>query len=85
MVARELPDADIHIHANTHEWLQFWSGEYHLPMGVARGEVSYSGPVRRFLRAAPITRRLAAEFRQIMSEQQRSPTQVKTGGMEARQ
>lgn len=69
VVDREDPDADVHIYANTREWDRYWSGEYMMPMGIIRGEVTYSGPVSRFLRAMPIMRRLAGEFRQIMNEQ----------------
>jgi hypothetical protein len=68
-VGRELPEAETEIHASSEQWDAFWKGEYQLAMGIARGEVSYRGPVRKFLRAVPILRRLADDYRQLRSEQ----------------
>ena len=64
-IARILPDAESSIHATTEQWDSFWGGEYPLAMGMARLEVSFTGPVRKFLRVVPILRSLAPVYRQI--------------------
>jgi putative sterol carrier protein len=62
-VAGEVPNAEVAIHATTAQWDAFWKGELQLAMAIARCEVTYRGPVRKFLRAVPILRRLAGDYR----------------------
>lgn len=38
---------------------RFLTGDLQLPMAIARGDVAFSGPVRKFLRIAPVLRALA--------------------------
>lgn len=38
---------------------KFLTGDLQLPMAIARGDVAFSGPVRKFLRIAPVLRALA--------------------------
>jgi putative sterol carrier protein len=70
-VARELPNAEISIYATTAQWDAFWKGELQLAMAIARGEVTYRGTVRKFLRAVPILRRLAGDYRRARVERAR--------------
>lgn len=50
------PKAEIHMHAPTPLWLDMLADRIPLPMAVHHGDVEYSGPVRKFLRVAPILR-----------------------------
>lgn len=52
-------EAESEILIGAHDLLSFVRGELQLPMAIAKGRVSYTGPVRKFLRAAPILRRAA--------------------------
>lgn len=56
------PRAEVVLDARTADVVAFWRGEYHLAMGIARGEVSYSGPVRKLLRVVPIARSMSHHF-----------------------
>ena len=67
-VASALPEAETQIHASAEQWDAFWKGEYPLAMAIARGEVSYRGPVRKFLRVVPILRRLAGEYHELRAQ-----------------
>jgi phospholipid/cholesterol/gamma-HCH transport system ATP-binding protein len=68
-VPRLVGNAEIELFMTTRDIYRFWTGELHLAMGIARGEVGYSGPVRKLLRVVPIARRLADDFRQIVDEE----------------
>ncbi|EHN11004.1 hypothetical protein PAI11_21380 [Patulibacter medicamentivorans] len=46
--------AEIHLYAPTALWLDLLADRLPLPIAVAQGKVDYSGPVRKFLRVAPI-------------------------------
>jgi len=48
------PGAEIHMYAPTELWLEMLAGRVPLPIAVAHGQVEYSGPIRKFLRVAPI-------------------------------
>lgn len=50
------PNAEIHMYAPTALWLDMLADRVPLPMAVHHGDVEYSGPVRKFLRVAPILR-----------------------------
>jgi hypothetical protein len=50
------PNAEIHMYAPTPLWLDMLADRIPLPMAVHHGDVEYSGPVRKFLRVAPILR-----------------------------
>src|ERR1700757_2288141 len=68
-VARALPEAEGDIYASAEQWDAIWTGEYQLAVGIARGEITYRGPVRKFLRTVPILRRLAGEYQQLRAPQ----------------
>lgn len=59
---------EITLEARTADVLRFWTGNYHLAMGIARGEVTYTGPVRKLLRVVPIARRLVDPFKQMIDQ-----------------
>lgn len=50
------PEAEIHMYAPTALWIDTLADRVPLPMAVHHGDVEYSGPVRKFLRVAPILR-----------------------------
>jgi hypothetical protein len=50
------PSAEIHMYAPTPLWIDMLADRIPLPMAVHHGDVEYSGPVRKFLRVAPILR-----------------------------
>jgi hypothetical protein len=50
------PGAEIHMYAPTALWIDMLADRIPLPMAVHHGDVEYSGPVRKFLRVAPILR-----------------------------
>lgn len=50
-------DAEIQIYGGEEAWLSVFSGETHLGMALARGELEWTGPVRKFLVIFPIFRR----------------------------
>jgi hypothetical protein len=64
-VAGSVGDAEIEIFITSRDIDRFWAGEMHLAMAIAEGEVTYRGPVRKFLRVVPIARRLTPEYLRI--------------------
>lgn len=56
LVAGAQADAEVRLNAPAAVWRAFLAGELHLPAAIVRDEVSYGGPVRRFLRLTPILR-----------------------------
>jgi phospholipid/cholesterol/gamma-HCH transport system ATP-binding protein len=61
MVRGSVGDADIHLYATMALGVRFFAGDLHLAMAIARGDVTYTGPVRKMLRIIPIFRRIFAE------------------------
>jgi len=49
-------DAEVHLYGEPRHVLMTMSGERQLAMLIARGEVAYTGPVRKVLRLMPILR-----------------------------
>lgn len=68
-IERPMGEPEIHLYIRTRDVFRFWSGEFHLAMGIARGEVKYTGPVRKLLRVVPIARRLTDTFLKLAEEQ----------------
>lgn len=64
---------EITIEATTNDVFRFWTGDLHLAMGIARGEVQYTGPVRKLLRVIPIARRLVGDFQKMTAEMNIDP------------
>lgn len=56
-------NADVELFVDTQDVLRFWTGDMQLAMGIADGDVTYRGPVRKLLRIVPIARRLVADFK----------------------
>lgn len=50
-------DAEIHICGSEEAWLPVFSGQKHMGIALAEGELDWSGPVRKFLGIFPIFRR----------------------------
>lgn len=50
--------AETHIYSTTEYWMNVILGQEHLGLLIAKGRVEYDGPVRKFLRATPMMRRL---------------------------
>ncbi len=48
------PGAEIHMYAPTGLWIDMLADRVPLPIAVAHGQVEYTGPIRKFLRVAPI-------------------------------
>jgi hypothetical protein len=46
--------AEIDLFARTETFTKMIAGRQALPMAIARGEVTYTGPVRKFLRVVPL-------------------------------
>jgi hypothetical protein len=44
---------------------RIWSRDFHLPMAIAKGRVHVTGPVRKFLRVAPMLRVMADKHDEI--------------------
>jgi putative sterol carrier protein len=76
---REYAEAETHVWATTSQWDEFFAGDLHLAMAIAHGDVTYRGPVRKFLVVVPVARRLAGEFRQIRRAQSESMPVSTTG------
>jgi hypothetical protein len=49
-------EAEIEMFGPAEAWMNMISGSEQLAMTIARGEVTYTGPVRKFLRVVPILR-----------------------------
>jgi hypothetical protein len=49
-------NAEIHMYGPTHLWLDMLADRIPLAMTIHHGDIEYSGPVRKFLRVAPILR-----------------------------
>jgi phospholipid/cholesterol/gamma-HCH transport system ATP-binding protein len=47
-------DAQVQITMSSSDLKRLWSEDFNLPLAIGRGEVQARGPVRRFLRVAPI-------------------------------
>ena len=48
--------AEIELHASSPVWMELIAGRAHLPIAIVCGDVTYQGPVRKFLRVVPILR-----------------------------
>lgn len=46
--------AEIELYAPTSIWLELYQQKRQLPIEIVRGEVTYTGPVRKFLRIVPL-------------------------------
>lgn len=67
-IGRAVGHPEVHLYIHSRDVFRFWTGDYHLAMGIAKGEVTYRGPVRKMLRVVPIARRLAGRFRQLAEQ-----------------
>lgn len=47
-------EAEIEMFAPTAIWMDLYAQKRQLPIEIVRGEVTYTGPVRKFLRVVPI-------------------------------
>jgi hypothetical protein len=56
--ARIVGDAEVEIYAATDSFAKVFLGREHMGLLIARGEITFKGPVRKMLRAAPIMRTL---------------------------
>jgi phospholipid/cholesterol/gamma-HCH transport system ATP-binding protein len=61
MVSGSVGEAEVDLFATMADTVGFFAGELHLAMAIARGDVSYTGPVRKVLRVIPIMRRIVGE------------------------
>jgi len=61
MVPGGTGDADVHLYATMADAIAFFAGQMHLAMAIAKGRVTYTGPVRKILRIIPIFRRVCGE------------------------
>jgi len=48
----------------------YWRGEYNLAVGLAKKEVSASGPVTKIMRLVPLTRPLFPIYREMTAGKQ---------------
>jgi hypothetical protein len=62
-VEGEVGQAEVHVFARTEDVHRVFTGEAQLPVLILRGEASYNGPVRKFLRVLPIVRRMSDSYR----------------------
>lgn len=53
---RIVGNAEVEIWGSADKFLEFALGSKHLAMAIMRGEVEYTGPVRKFLRIMPMLR-----------------------------
>ncbi|WP_320671813.1 SCP2 sterol-binding domain-containing protein [Patulibacter defluvii] len=73
--------AEIHLRAPTPLWLDMLADRLPLPIAVAQGKVEYSGPVRKFLRVAPILK--GFDFDVWRGQVGSAPDAVPNPGMDA--
>lgn len=74
-------EAEVHIYASAYQVKEFWSGEMHLAMRIARGYITYEGPVRKVLRIIPIARRVTERYREMVGMEPAEDDEVKPTGM----
>jgi phospholipid/cholesterol/gamma-HCH transport system ATP-binding protein len=68
-------DAEIHLFATLADGVRFFAGDLHLAMAIARGDVTYTGPVRKILRIIPIFRRILGEVSmRVLAEEEEGKT-----------
>lgn len=76
------PNAEIHMYGPTSLWIDMLADRIPLPMAIHHGDVEYSGPVRKFLRVAPILRGFDFDmWRGRLGEKRR--TDISNPGMDA--
>jgi hypothetical protein len=51
-------NAECQIYCTTDQWMKVILGQEHLGLQIIKGNIEYEGPVRKFLRATPMMRRL---------------------------
>lgn len=61
----DVGDAEIELFISSTDVDRFWSGEMHLAMAIAEGDVQYKGPVRKLLRIVPIVLRMTPQYIQM--------------------
>jgi len=54
-------DAEIHLYGSLADVVRFYAGDLHLGVAIMRGQISYTGPVRKALRVVPILRRIVGD------------------------
>lgn len=64
-------DAEIHMKIISVDLARLYSPDFHLAMSIVRGRVTYTGPVRKFLRISPVVRH--ASLPQLSADQQPEP------------
>jgi hypothetical protein len=55
-------EAEVEIDLPASHLARLWDEDYHLAMAIAKGEVGYNGPVRKFLRVMPVLQRFSREL-----------------------
>jgi alkyl sulfatase BDS1-like metallo-beta-lactamase superfamily hydrolase len=64
------PDADIRLTMDPIDLHEMFAGGLHLPMKIARGQVTYTGQVRRFLRVIAILAQMGQVYESHLGEVQ---------------
>jgi hypothetical protein len=60
------PDAEAHVYGPTNVFASIILGRKHMALAIAKGEIAFTGPVRKFLRAVPMMRQLdIAEIKEL--------------------
>ena len=54
-------DAEVHLYGDLADVIRFYAGEFHLGVGIMRGQLRYTGPIRKVLRVVPILRRIVGQ------------------------
>lgn len=55
-------EAEVELELPAAHLARLWDEDYHLAMAIAKGEVAYHGPVRRFLRVMPVLQRFSRDL-----------------------
>jgi hypothetical protein len=63
---------DVHMYAYADIADRFFRGDYNLALGVAKGEVKATGPVKKILKLVPIAKPLFPIYREIRADKDTS-------------
>ena len=55
-------EAEVELELPAAHLARLWDEDYHLAMAIAKGEVAYHGPVRKFLRVMPVLQRFSRDL-----------------------
>lgn len=73
-------NAETHIYSTLQNWTDIILGQEHLGLLIAKGKVEYDGPVRKFMRATPMMRRLDVDFLRPVAQAAREQRKRDKGG-----